>query len=260
MKKIVLIVFLLYNLTSISQSLIKLDLIHSSAVNDNLFIGEDKLGGQYFLNDNNLTKIFNDKYFNYQNNKFLEVDYIDLFNPLKVKIFYKNFNSIVLLDNKLSEISTINFNQINPNKSIIQIASGNENNIWVYNELNSKLELYNFLTKKFKILNVDIQGEVRRIKGNYKYCWVLSDNYFYKINYFGNVIYKIEVNDFKNFDFYNENLIFYNEKILSFFNDETKEFTEIKLNNLLIKHLFVSNQRLYIYNEKYLNKYKLLIN
>ena len=40
-----------------------------------------------------------------------EISSIDAFNALKTTVFYRDFNTVIILDNRLSEIMKIDFNQ-----------------------------------------------------------------------------------------------------------------------------------------------------
>ena len=64
---------------------------------------------------------------------------IDVSNPLKVLLFYKNFSSIVVLDRFLSVRTTVDLRRQN----ILQptaIGLSYDNNIWVFDEYDSKLK------------------------------------------------------------------------------------------------------------------------
>lgn len=67
---------------------------------------------------------------------------IDVSNPLKVLLFYKDFSTVVVLDRFLAGITTINLKNFN----ILQPAAvglSYDNNIWVYDEYDSKLKKIN---------------------------------------------------------------------------------------------------------------------
>ncbi len=64
---------------------------------------------------------------------------IDATNPLKVLVYFKDFSTIVVLDRLLSVLNIIDLRKQN----ILQvnaIASSYDNNIWLYDELDSKLK------------------------------------------------------------------------------------------------------------------------
>ncbi len=64
---------------------------------------------------------------------------VDVFNPLKLLVFYKTYASVAVLDKQLSFVKAINFR----NKNIISfkaIASSLDNNIWLFDQQDFKLK------------------------------------------------------------------------------------------------------------------------
>lgn len=73
--------------------------------------------------------------------------YVDVSNPLKVLLYYKNFATVVILDRFLSQRNSINFREQNI-FSVKAIATSYDNNIWLFDEQN------------FKLVKIDDQGKV----------------------------------------------------------------------------------------------------
>ncbi|MFI5186984.1 MAG: hypothetical protein ACHQF0_09680 [Chitinophagales bacterium] len=70
---------------------------------------------------------------------FGKVSTIDVSNPLKVLLYYKDFSTIVILDRLLTVRSTIDLRQQNIFQ-VNAIGQSYDNNIWVYDEGDSKLK------------------------------------------------------------------------------------------------------------------------
>ena len=64
---------------------------------------------------------------------------IDVTNPLKLLLYYKNFSTIVVLDRFLNVRNTINLGKKNIFK-VKAIATSYDNNIWLFDEGDSKLK------------------------------------------------------------------------------------------------------------------------
>lgn len=79
--------------------------------------------------------------------KFGNPTLVDVTNPLKVLLYYKNFSSVVILDRLLSQRNTINFRQQGI-FSVRAIATSYDNNIWLFDE------------QDFKLKKIDEQGKV----------------------------------------------------------------------------------------------------
>src|SRR5258705_4574508 len=103
----------------------------------------DNLDNIYILNSQNQKKklnangdsvaVFNDI------KKYGQASFIDVSNPLKVLLYYKDFATVVMLDRFLNIRNTIDLRKQN----ILQvkaIGQSYDNKIWVYDELESKLK------------------------------------------------------------------------------------------------------------------------
>ena len=64
---------------------------------------------------------------------------MDVSNPLKVLLYYKNYATVVMLDRLLSLRNSINFRQQNI-FSVKAIATSYDNNIWLFDEQDYKLK------------------------------------------------------------------------------------------------------------------------
>ena len=113
--------------------------IHSDIVDFTV----DNLGNLYVLNaDNRLKKIgpkgdslavFNDV------RQFGKISSMDVTNPLKILLYYKEFATIVMVDRFLTIVNSIDLRKIN----IFQakaVGLAYDNNVWVYDELEAKLK------------------------------------------------------------------------------------------------------------------------
>jgi hypothetical protein len=103
----------------------------------------DNLGNIYLLTATNQVKKINEKgdsvaVYN-DVRRYGKIYSIDATNPLKVLVYYKDFSTIVILDRLLNVRATVDLRQQN----ILQaraITTSYDNNIWVFDELDSKLK------------------------------------------------------------------------------------------------------------------------
>jgi hypothetical protein len=103
----------------------------------------DNLDNIYLLSSTNQVKKLNangDSVAVYNNVKrYGQATLIDVSNPLKVLLYYRDFATIVMLDRFLNEVNTIDLRKQN----ILQaraIGLSYDNKIWVYDELDNKLK------------------------------------------------------------------------------------------------------------------------
>ncbi len=103
----------------------------------------DNLDNIYLLSSTNQVKKLNNKgdsaaIFN-DVKKFGKATLIDVSNPLKILLYYRDFATIVVLDRFLTILNTIDLRKQN----ILQvraIGQSYDNKIWVYDELENKLK------------------------------------------------------------------------------------------------------------------------
>ena len=240
------------------QNQIKIEKIETKIHDDNFkLLKIDNLGNEYYLSDYQLSK-GNDVSFSDKSMSFISK--VDLYNSLKIKVWFLDFNSLVILDNFLNEITRINFNEIPTLGEIYDISSANDNSIWVFDETDMKIKKFDFF-KKLLIENIEtkIEGEFLDFKSNYNYLWVITDLYFYKINYNGSIIYKSEnVNRFNKIRLFKNDIILANNNQLIHFKNDEELFIDIKHEKLFIKDFSVIDETLYIYDKDHLNKYLIL--
>jgi len=103
----------------------------------------DNLDNIYILNSRNQIKKLNangDSVAVFNNiKKFGQATLIDVSNPLKILLYYKDFATIVTLDRYLNAVNSIDLRKQN----ILQvkaIGQSYDNKIWLYDELESKLK------------------------------------------------------------------------------------------------------------------------
>ena len=68
-------------------------------------------------------------------------------------MFYKDFNTVVILDNRLAEIYKIDFNTKQPYKNVSHITTGYDNALWLFNSDLQILELYDYKADKVRATN-----------------------------------------------------------------------------------------------------------
>ena len=220
----------------------------------------DNFNYSYFLIDNSLIKKNQNQILNYNNLQLGPVESVDIFNPLKINVFYKDFNSVVILDNRLAEIYKIDFNANKSYKNVTHVSTGYDNTIWVFNQDTQQLELFDYRSNFTKTKTLPVESMVLDLKSNYNYCWLLTKDYLYTFNYFGVNILKKKNQGFSSVFNYNENLVLKKDNKLFFLKNNATEPVEIQLPKLLINAFFVNNETLYIYDNEFLYKYQLKIN
>ncbi|MDO6596255.1 hypothetical protein Q4512_04965 [Oceanihabitans sp. 2_MG-2023] len=257
MKNTYILFCILLTISAFGQETIDISLLKKIDLTDRTIIDIDNFDTQYYLNNHIFYKKDADKTINYSNVQLGEITSANAFNPLKINVFYKDFNTAIILDNRLAEIFRIDFNTTKPYKSVSQITTGNDNTLWIFNQDTQQLEVYDYKTNKTKATTLPIQSSVLDLKSNFNFCWLLTEKYLYKYNYFGSLTQKIKNEGFTNIEEDNGNLILKKENTLYFLKKNTEDIIKVKTPNLLINQFLLTNETLYIYHEKILSKFQL---
>ena len=256
----ILYLFFVFYVSSDAQSQISVSFIDSTRIKADKVIGGDPFGTIYYVSEeNSFHKKNKDTTITYANVQLSKISSANSFNPLKINLFYKDFNTAVILDNRLAEIYKIDFNATKTYKNVTHISTGYDNTIWIFNQDTQQLELFDYKINSSKARTLPLQSDVLDLKSNYNYCWLLTKEYLYKFNYFGLNILKLKNSGFTRIANFNENLILKKDEILYYLKNNSSDPIEVRMPKLLINDFFVNNETLYIYDNEFLYKYQLKI-
>jgi hypothetical protein len=168
----------------------------------------DNLDNIYLLSSNNQVKklnangdsvaIFNDV------KKFGQASLIDVSNPLKVLLYYRDFATIVVLDRFLNIRNTIDLRKQNIFQ-VSAIGQSYDNKIWLYDEMDSKLKKIDedgkllLETPEFRQL-FDMSPTPQKIFDQDQYVYLYdSAQAVFVFDYYGALKNKILISSWKNF-------------------------------------------------------------
>ena len=254
-------IFFLFSFSTLAQQSIEVSFVKKTKLNIETLIGIDNFETRYYVTNNELLKSEKGIVLStYSNIQLGHITSANTFNPLKIVVFYKAFNTVVILDNRLSEMFKLDFNTIQPFKDITHLTTGIDNTIWLFNQTTQQLENYDYKANVTRIKALPIQSEVIDLTSNYNFFWLLTKDYLYSYNYVGSLLSKIKNTGFTKLIQTNGNLILQKENQLFYLPKDTEVFLELKIPKLLIKQFFVTNETVYIYDDEFLYQYRLKIN
>jgi len=248
------------SLSVVAQIQIKTNLIKETVLKADTFIGADNFGTIYSISNNTLHKTFNNKTLNYSNIQLGSISSVNAFNPLKINLFYKDFNTVIILDNRLAEVYKIDFNAFENYKNVTHISTGSDNTLWLFNQDTQRLELYDYKINKTRTKTVPIPANVIAITSNYNVCWVLTETHLLEYSYTGSLLNKIETKNFTSLVQNNNSVLLLSENKLYLLDKKKQSFEHILIPNLLINQFFATNEIVYIYAENKLYQYQLKLN
>ena len=257
--KFIIYIFFLLPYSIFAQESIEASFIKKTKLAIETLVSVDNFGTTYFINNSVFHKKDTNKTITYNNLQLGNLYSANAFNPLKINLFYKDFNTVIILDNRLAEIFKIDFNALNKYKNISHVSTGHDNTIWVFNQDLQKLELFDYKTRTTRAQTVPVQSTVLDLKSNYNYCWLLTENYIYMYNYFGSLVKKIKNESYTSLVESHDNILLKKETSLLYLKKNSDKPLPIEIQNLLINQFFVTNETLYIYNNETLHQFQLKI-
>lgn len=253
-------IFLFLPFLIVAQEPIEATFISETNLKAQTLVAIDNFKTLYYINNNVLFKKDDTKTISYNNLQLGNITSANAYNPLKINVFYRDFNTAVILDNRLAEIFKLDFNSIEPYRSISHISSGHDNTLWLFNQNTQQLEVYDYKNNITRSKTLPVSNTVLDIKSNYNYCWLLTKDYLYLYNYVGTLLTKTKNNGYTSMDESDGNIILKKDNNLFYIKKDTETTVPIILPNLLINQFSVTNETLYIYNNETLKQFQLKTN
>lgn len=188
---------------------------------------------------------------------------IDVTNPLKILLYYKNFGTVVVLDRFLNSRNTINFRKQNI-FSVQDIATSYDNNLWLFDEQDNKLKKISdegellLESTDFRMQFDSVPAPIQLIdKENYVYLYDTAKG-FYIFDYYGAFKNRLPFLNWNNVAVSAKNLYgFCNGKLYSY---ELNSFTlkEYQLPAFLGNYTSIKamNGKLYLLNDEGISVYQ----
>lgn len=214
----------------------------------------------YVIQNDALIKMDGSNQYTYSNIQFGPMSSVDAFNSLKINVFYSDFNSLIILDNRLAEIIKVDFNLIQPFRLASYVSIGNDNTVWLFNQNTQQLELFDYKSRRTRITTLPVNTDVLDLKSNFNFSWLLTEAYCYKYNYFGSLIEKFPNDGYTKIDENNGNIILLKDNQLFYRAKNSTIIEPLNHDELLIKQFLVTDETLYIYDGEFLHHYQLKTN
>lgn len=191
----------------------------------------DNIGNIYTVKDEELIKYLpTGKFFErYSNLQLGSITSIDVTNPLKILVYYRDFQQIVFLDNQLSVNSdVVSLEALGYEQTDLVCASAN-NSFWIYNKQNNELLRFNENSKKIaftgnlkQILRTDLNPNFLIEHNGYVFlnCPEIG---IYVFDIFGTFSKVISLKNLKNFQVAETIIYFKNDSSFCSYNYKTFE-------------------------------------
>lgn len=257
MKFQVLKIFLFSVLVSFAQGEMNLSTVEKIPLKAERFVGTDNFGSIYFIKNRTLHKKSSSETFEFRDFQLGTIGNVDILNPLRITVFYPQYQTAVILDNRLNEIRRISFAMEPPFLNVVNATTAADNRLWTFNENSQQLEAYNFRDKVNFTLSRPIAEKYITQQSNFNFCYVLTEKKLRVYNVYGSLINSIPAEDVKKISLSNDKILVLKEDALFLLTENLSVETAIKTPDLTIKDLYLSDDFLYIYGGEIIHKMKL---
>ena len=260
MKKLFLFLFLLPLVSLKAQELtIPVQLLSKGQAINDRYVGADAFGGEYTIADNEFRKLKDGKLFKYKNISLGEIYKADIQNQLQIVLFYKKFNSVVLLDNQLNEITRINFSRI-PQPLIAEATSlASQNRLWIFDITTQQIGLFDTTQSSYKTLTPPLKDIIKYYQSDYNYFyWVDTANKCFAVNVFGKVVFLGTLEAYEQVLFVSQSeVLLKKNNSVYLFNIQTGNSKQIDIVEKSFKSFYYKDHILSIFTDQEINHYKI---
>lgn len=265
-RKLLFLLFLTGSFLSVSAQIGKMKATQISHFNTDIdeFLGYDSFGFSYQIKNNVFSKIKEKEIFEYKNVSLGEISKVDLQNPLKLVLFYDDFNSVVLLDNQLNKMTEINFSLNNTPIVVSAIGMSTQNQLWIFNTLNQQIGLFDYLKNEYKTVSTPLTESIKYYQTDFNtFYWIDKKNNFFSCDIFGKVTSIGKVADFDKFEVISPQQYIFSKVNLLYFKDISKPNSdavyEIEILEKSFDKFCYKDQILSIFTSKEITNYKIVI-
>jgi hypothetical protein len=243
---------------------IKATSISNFTIDVDEFLGYDSFGYSYQIKNNVFSKIKGKEIFEYKNVSLGKITKVDLQNPLKLVLFYEDFNSVVLLDNQLNKITEINFSLNNVPIVVSAIGMSTQNQLWIYNALNQQISLFDYLKNEYKTVSTPLTEAIKYYQTDFNtFYWIDKKNNFFSCDIFGKTTALGKIADFDKIEIISPQQYIFSKANLLCFKDISKPNSDVVYEIDILEKSFdkfcYKDQILSIFTSKEITNYKIVI-
>lgn len=218
----------------------------------------DGFGNIYVINDNEIVKynalgILQKKF---STKRYGKIDFVDAMNPLKLIVYFKDFQQIMFLDNQLTASSDmISVERIGYEQTSLVCSSAN-NSFWIYDKQNNELVRFDAELKSIvktgnlkRILDIDMKPGFMMEHNNYVYLNCPNEGILV-FDIYGTFYKTIPLKNLKEFNVVNGDVFYFENHTLKQYQAQTFNTIEKQFTDTLIQTVYWQNDHFYkVYND-----------
>ena len=197
----------------------------------------DQYGYFYIIDQDNLIKYDSEGHtlYRYSNKLLGNIDQIDISNPLRPLLFYKDQGLIIVLDNTLSQQKEpISLNELGLYQTSCIANSNFDNGIWLYDiDVNEIIKInhlsqVNYRSGNLSVLIPNIEFPILNLKEKNRKLYVVTRNKIFVMDQFGSLLSVITLSAEKGLIIKEKNIITYDGNAICQF-----DILDFKIDTLL---------------------------
>lgn len=251
----------LISFTAFAQTTLKIEKLDSLTWDIDRYLGFDSQLNQYAIKDNVVFKRTKNEILAYKNVELGKIERVAFQNPLQLIVFYKEFNTLVLLDNQLNETKRIDFN-LNP--TLIQLEAmglSAQNQLWVFDGNSNRLGLYATTSNQAKWITVPFSNPLLDYASDYTYFyWVDSQKRAYASSIYGMLSLLGCVPKYESIQLIDATTaLYFMEQQLYLYEIAKGSSTKIEITENFVGNFFFKDGILAIFTQNKITNYKLIL-
>jgi hypothetical protein len=186
---------------------------------------------------------------------------VDLINPLNILLFYKDTQTVVLLDNRLNEKQRISLNKLSPSRFFEHARLAGERRLWLHDIDQNRLELFDYINNKTLISTAVLKDSISQLLTDYNFCHVVSENHIETYNSYGSKTSTMPFVKGSLLDYDFETLVMITDnqikvmRLDAAYRFRKSEITSISILQKDVNSLYLKNGKLYIWHGKRVDVY-----
>ncbi|OOV25509.1 hypothetical protein BXU11_15570 [Flavobacterium sp. LM5] len=218
----------------------------------------------YAVQGNVFSKTLHKEQLEYKNISLGKITKVDIQNPLKLMLYYEDFNTVVLLDNQLNETQKIDFSQESVPMNVTAMGIASLNQLWVYNSLNQHIGLYDYLKKTYKTVGTPLTTKINYYATDFNsFVWIDENNQGYACSIFGNITPLGEFPAADQLQIISSNSVFFSQGDALFYLSRQKDSswlrTKISLTEKRFQNFYYQAQNLAIFTAEGISNFKIIL-
>lgn len=213
----------------------------------------DDFGNVYVITKNEIVKYttIGTLIKSFSTKRYGTIENVDVTNPLKILVYYKDFQQILFLDNQLTPSSDmISLESLNLEQTSLVCTSAN-NSFWLYDKQNNSLQRFSQNSQQLvkidnlkRILDIDIKPNFMKEKSNYLYLNCPTEGILV-FDIYGSFYKTIPIKNITEFEVFNENILYFKNKNLCEYSSQTFNTTQKYFADSLLKNVYWQNSVFY---------------